>query len=62
VPTKHHIIESKAARRMTVHAPRIEEMDPNHPKNLKKMEPKKEKYDKYKPFPPVAGNFRVMLF
>ena len=42
---------------MTVHAPRIKDMDPNHPKNLKTMEPKREKYDRYKPYPPAEGNF-----
>ena len=60
--TKHHIIESGRARRMTVHAPRIEDMDRNHPKNLKKLEPKREKYNEYKPFPPAAGDFQIVLY
>lgn len=45
---------------MTVLAPRIEDMDPNHPKNLKKLEPKKEKYDEYKPYPPAEGEFQSL--
>jgi hypothetical protein len=39
---------------MEVHAPRHKDMDPNHPQNLKKMQPKS---DDYIPYPPPEGNF-----
>jgi len=49
----HHVIGGPKARPMTVHAPRHKDMDPNHPKNLKKA---KLKIDEYIPYPPPEGN------
>src|SRR5437762_7312598 len=53
-PIDHHIIGGEKARPMTVHDPRYKDMDPNHPRNLKKMKPKK--IDEYKPYPSPEGN------
>ena len=48
----HHVIVGGKTRPMTVHAPRLEDLDPNHPKNLKKMKSESEKKtDEYKPHP-----------
>jgi hypothetical protein len=53
-PTDHHLISSgKEPTPMTVHAPRHKDMDPNHPRNLKKMIPKS---DEYVPYPPPEGS------
>jgi hypothetical protein len=50
--TGHRVIVGGKTRPMTVHAPRIEDLDPNHPKNLKKMQSKSEKKKiEYKPHP-----------
>ena len=50
----HHVIGGENARPMEVHAPRYKDMDPNHPKNLKKMKPKEKEYV---PYPPPEGIF-----
>jgi hypothetical protein len=58
VMDRHHIVGGEKARPMTVHAPRHKDMDPNHPLNLKKMEPKA---DEYKPCPPPTGKFFIEI-
>jgi len=54
-PKGHHVIGDKA-RPMTVHAPRHKDMDPNNPRNLKKMKPKTEEYT---PYPPPEGSLTL---
>lgn len=49
----HHVIGGENARPMEIHAPRHKDMDPNHPKNLKKMKPKEKEYV---PYPPPEGS------
>ena len=59
--TGHHVIVSGKTRPMTVHAPRIEDLDPNHPKNLKKMKSKSEETSEYKPHPAPECMFPCLL-
>ena len=52
--TGHHVVIADGKTRpMTVHAPRIEDLDPNHPRNVKKMKSKsmEKTLDEYKPHP-----------
>jgi hypothetical protein len=56
-PPGHDMGEPGKGRPMEVHPPRHKDMDPNHPRNLKKMKPKVEKVaDVYQPYPLPEGN------
>lgn len=44
---------------MTIHAPRHKDMDPNHPRNIKKL---KLKVDEYVPYPPPECELLHFLY